>query len=103
MRLTRIGPVSVAKVSFVVYAAMGLFFGAIFSLASLVGAVFGAAARDESAAVGAIFGVGAIIFFPLMYGVFGALGGLVMAWLYNLVAGVVGGVEVTLDAAPGAR
>ena len=94
MRITHIGPLSVAKVAFVLYAALGLIFGGIFAVAAVLGASFSAAAGEEQAWVGAIFGVGAVIFLPILYGVMGALMGLLMAWLYNVVAGFVGGIEI---------
>ena len=103
MRITRIGPVSVAKVAFLLYAGIGLVLGCIVAVASLLGATLGAANGDHSALFGAIFGVGAVILFPLMYGFFGALGALLGAALYNLTAGVVGGVELTMEPAPGPR
>jgi hypothetical protein len=97
MRLTRISPVSVAKVAFVLYGAMGLFVGAIIALASLAGATFSASQHGGSALLGAVFGVGAIVLLPLLYGGFGAIATMVMAALYNVVAGIVGGIEVTLE------
>jgi hypothetical protein len=97
MRLTRISPVSAAKVAFLLYGGLGLFIGAIVALASLVGASFGFGQHDGSALLGAVFGVGAVILLPLLYGGFGAIGAMIMAALYNLVAGIVGGLEVTLE------
>ena len=94
MRITHIGPLSVAKVAFVLYAALGLIFGGILALAAVLGASFGAAAGEEGAWMGAVFGVGAVVILPIFYGVMGALMGLLMAWLYNVVAGFVGGVEI---------
>jgi hypothetical protein len=43
---------------------------------------------------GALFGVGAIILLPICYGILGFIGTLIMAWLFNIAAGIVGGVEV---------
>ena len=103
MRITRIGPVSAGKVAFVLYAGIGLIIGCIVAVASLLGATIGAASGDRSALFGAIFGVGAVILLPIMYGVFGALGAMLAAALYNLTAGVVGGVELTIEPAPGSR
>ena len=104
MRITRVGPVSVAKVAFVLYGVIGLIVGCIVALFSVVGASLGNALANESgsgsAMFGALFGVGAIVLFPLLYGTFGALGALISAAIYNLVAGMVGGVEITLDPAP---
>ena len=39
-------------------------------------------------------GVGAVIVFPILYGLMGFVATLIAAWLYNVAAGVVGGVEV---------
>ena len=103
MRITRIGPVSAGNVAFVLYAVIGLIFGCIVAVASLLGATIGAASGDRSALFGAIFGVGAVILLPIMYGVFGALGAMLAAALYNLTAGVVGGVELTIEPAQGSR
>ena len=47
--------------------------------------------------------MGAVILFPLFYGVFGAIGALISAALYNVVAGIVGGVELTMEPAAGQR
>ena len=52
-------------------------------------------------AFGALFGVGAIIFFPVLYGVLGFIGSLIVAAIYNVLASAVGGVEVELVAEAG--
>jgi hypothetical protein len=103
MQLTRIGPLSVGRLAFVLYAAIGFIVGAMFAVFSLFGAALGAHAGEDSAIFGALFGLGAIVFFPVLYGVFGGLGGMLMAALYNVVAGFTGGVEVTLEPASGVR
>jgi hypothetical protein len=41
-------------------------------------------------------GVGAI-FIPLFYGVIGYISGFIGALIYNLVAGTVGGIKVTVS------
>ena len=94
MQLKRIGAVSLARLAAGLYAVIGLIIGAIFALAALAGA---AVAGDSSPMIGLLFGVGAVVFLPLMYGVLGALGALLIAGLYNLMAGWLGGVEVTLE------
>ena len=97
MRITHIGPISVAKVAFVLYGVIGLIFGAVVAVISLLGAGLGVAAGEESSLLGAMFGVGAVILLPLFYGGLGALMALFTAWLYNVVAGLVGGVEVRTE------
>jgi hypothetical protein len=103
MRITRVSPVSVAKVAFVLYAVLGLIIGGIIACATLLGATLGPHTGDGSAVFGVIFGAGAVIFMPLLYGGFGALGALIGSAIYNLVAGFVGGIEVTLEPIPQAR
>jgi hypothetical protein len=39
-------------------------------------------------------GVGSIIFFPIMYAVFGFIGGAIQSLLYNLAAKYTGGLEI---------
>jgi hypothetical protein len=95
MILKRVGPLSCAKVSGTLYAVLGLIIGACVSLLSLVGGMFSDAFRG--AGIGALFGVGSIVLFPIFYGIIGFLAALIGAWIYNVVAGWVGGVEVDLQ------
>jgi hypothetical protein len=44
--------------------------------------------------------VGAIILFPIFYGVMGFLVGALGAFIYNLVSGFVGGLELTMAEKP---
>jgi len=97
MRITHIAPLSVAKVALVIYGVLGLVVGGFFALLAVFGASFGAAMGDESALMGAAFGLGAVIVLPIFYGCLGALMGLFMSWLYNVVAGVVGGIEIRTE------
>lgn len=94
MIVRRVGPLSFAKITAILYALMGLLFGAIFSLISLAG--FAAAGQQEGAA-GMLFGVGAIVVLPIFYGVLGFVFSLIAAALYNLIAGWVGGVELDVQ------
>ena len=93
MTITRVGPLSVAKVAAVLYLGIGLIAGALVSLVAVVGTSV-TPADDGSALFGAIFGVGAIILLPIFYAVLGFIGTLIMAVLFNVAAGMVGGVEI---------
>lgn len=95
MRLKRIGVLSCGKVSGVLYGGLGLIFGAILSLIAFMGVAFGSG--SSFGAFGAFMGIGAIIFLPLFYGLIGFIGGIITAWLYNIVAGLTGGLEVEFD------
>jgi hypothetical protein len=87
MVLNRIGPLSAAKVVTVLYAIFGLIMGAFFSIAALF--------RPDGG-LGAMWGVAAVVIFPVLYGVLGFLVTLLTTWLYNVVAGAVGGIELDL-------
>ena len=95
MVIRRVGPLSCAKIVGVLYAILGLIIGALFSLAAMAGAL--ASDESELGAMGAMFGVGAVVLFPILYGCFGFLGALLMAWLFNVCAGIVGGVEIQTE------
>jgi hypothetical protein len=98
MTITRVGPLSCAKIAGLLYVILGLVFGAIISLFSMMaGGMAAAAGGDDggfAALGGALFGVGAIILLPIFYGCMGFVMTLIMAALFNLVAGIVGGVEI---------
>jgi hypothetical protein len=99
MVVKRIGVGSLAKILAALYAAAGLIIGAIIALVSLVTAGATLAGSDQAMprAFGALFGVGAVIFLPLLYGCIGAIAGAIGALVYNLVAGMVGGVELEVE------
>jgi hypothetical protein len=100
MIIRRFGVWSVARLYGSLLAAMGLLFGAIIALASMIGGASGAFGQDSPASAGpmaAIFGVGAIIALPIFYGVLGVVMGAITAGLYNLFAGMLGGIEVETE------
>jgi len=88
MVINRIGPVSAAKISGTLYAIIGLILGALFSVFAMSGLGSG------SSGMGAMFGIGAVILLPLLYGCLGFVATLIGAWLYNVLAKMVGGVEL---------
>jgi hypothetical protein len=105
MVLRRIAPWSLAKILATIYGGLGLVFGVIVALASIVGAGFAHMSEAEEgmpAFMGALFGVGAIVFLPLLYGLLGLVIGAIGAALYNLGARFVGGVQVELVESPSA-
>jgi hypothetical protein len=92
MVVTRVSPISVAKISGVLYALLGLIFGAIISALAMAGAM--TPDSGEAGAIGMIFGAAAIVILPLFYGCLGFVMTLLMAALFNLAAGWTGGVEI---------
>jgi hypothetical protein len=101
MVLRRIGVWSAARLYGGLCAVIGLIFGAIIALASMVGAGFAGMADSGSGGMppmlGALFGIGAVIFLPIMYGVMGVVAGALTAAFYNLFAGMFGGIELDIQ------
>lgn len=97
MILKRIGVRSAAKVAAAWYAGLGLVAGFFMAAFALMGGLAAASQNEGSGAVGALFGVGAIVLFPLLYGVIGLVFGALGAWIYNLISGAIGGLEIELE------
>ena len=101
MIVKSIGLFSLAKIMGIIYAFFGFIVGLFFSFFTLMGAVLGSVFSDSpEPLVGLIFGVGSVIFFPVLYGVLGFIGGIISAGIYNLVAKWVGGLEIELEEKP---
>ncbi len=94
VKIKRIGVLSSGKIFGILYALMGLIFGAIMTLISFVGFTSSSAGLGI---FGALFGLGAMIFLPIFYGGMGFIFGLIIALLYNLVSSWVGGLEVETE------
>jgi len=93
--IRRVDPVSAMRVAGILYAIVGLIVGAIFSLVSMLGFMAGSGGGRQ--AFGLLFGAASIIFFPIFYGILGAVGAAIAALIYNGVAGVTGGIRIELE------
>jgi hypothetical protein len=93
-RIRNINPIQYAIVNAVLCALIGLILGVFFGLFS---SAMGALAPGGG---GMNFGWLSIIIFPIMYAVIGFIAGLIGAFVYNIVAGWTGGIEMTLSSAP---
>lgn len=99
MVIRRLGVASAAKIGGALYAVIGLIIGLFVAAFSLVGAGIAAQSGggDMPAFVGPLLGVGAIVVAPIFYGLLGLIGAALMAALYNLVAGLAGGLEIDVQ------
>lgn len=91
---------SLAKVMGTIYGGLGFVIGLIFSFVAMLGLAFGSAFQESTgmeALFGALFGLGAVLVLPILYGFMGFLGGLLTSALYNLAARVVGGLELEVE------
>jgi hypothetical protein len=96
-RLKHIAPIQCAVVLAVLYALFGIIGGIIFiPYMALISSTVG-----DRSGMGPFAGIGifAVVLFPIFYGIGGFIGGLIMAFLYNLVARWTGGLEVTFEPA----
>src|SRR4029453_16331098 len=93
-----VGVVSIGKMAAVLYAAIGLIAGLILAAFGSLGGLASMAAGGRGAGLfGMFFGVGAIIICPILYAVLGALVWMLLAALFNLAVGFIGGIEFEVD------
>jgi hypothetical protein len=98
MVIRKVGIGSVVKVSAVLYGLLGLVIGLCFALFAMIGLGAAAASNEDVPGwLGSIFGLGAVVIFPITYAVMGVIGGVLMAALYNLVAAITGGLEIDVQ------
>ncbi len=95
MVIRRVGPLSIAKIAGALYALFGFIFGALITVFAVVGSAF--MPKDAPGGFGLLFGAGAIIALPIVYGLLGFIGSLIAAALYNLMATWVGGIEIEVQ------
>lgn len=85
-------------------AVTGLIIGLLFGLLLLILSLILGASSNSSALLGSIGGIGSlisnpwllVIILPLVYGLFGLVGGAISGLLYNLVAKMVGGIRLEI-------
>lgn len=83
MVLKRIGAKSFAKVMLVLYGVFGIISGVVTSVASVMS--------------GNTLGIVSIVVIPFVYAILGFVGGYIVASVYNIVAGKIGGIEIDID------
>ena len=94
MVLKRIDPISFAKLYAVVLTVIVFVVCLIYALIFLS---FAGMMGDEFGAIGAGAAIAMVIFVPIICAIFYFLLGLLMAWLYNVVAARIGGVELEFE------
>ena len=97
MVIRRVGVWSVARLYGALSGAIGLLVGLIIAIASAVGMGLASGESDAPPFMAGIFGVGAVVILPIFYGVMGLCAGAIGAALYNVLAGVMGGVVVEVE------
>jgi len=102
LRINKMGVLSVAKMQGIMGLVIGLIIGVIYGLIIILYSLLGAGMVGGDAALavgggGVVIGIIAMIAFPIMYGIFGFIGGAIGALIYNLFAGMVGGIEMEVE------
>jgi hypothetical protein len=101
VQIRRMGVFSCAKIYSITLAAMGLIVGVIYGLIFMVvgGAMMAGGGRDSGTAGASslVIGLVMMIAIPVFYGIIGFIGGIIGALVYNVAAGVVGGLELELE------
>ncbi len=92
-KLRSLDVLSVAKVSACLYGTMSLLVVPFFLLFGVVAAVSG----QKGAGLGAVAMIPLAVLVPIVYAVLGFLIGALFAWLYNVFASKIGGIEAHLD------
>ncbi len=102
LRIKSVGILSIAKIygamGFIIGLLIGLMYGLMIIAMSLIGATAGRG--SEALAMGGggiVVGIIAIIAIPIMYGFFGFISGLIGGLIYNIFAGIVGGIEIEVE------
>jgi len=95
-RITSVGVLSCAKISGVLYACMAL----LFIPFALLGGLASMATQQTNGAIGGAVIMVLGILAPVLYGAMGSVIGAISAFVYNLIAKRLAGIEIQLEPAP---
>ena len=96
-KVKRFGILSVAKIQSAVMGAMGLFIGLIYAVILTVTGIIAVIGGTKAGIMMIVGAVAAVVLVPIFYAVIGFVFGALSAWVYNIVAGRVGGIELELE------
>lgn len=102
LRIKKLGLLSVAKMyaamAFVISLLIAIPYGLFIIIFSLMGA---AGSRGDAAMLvgggGIVMGIVVMIAIPIIYTIMAFIGGLIGALIYNIFAGLVGGIEIEVE------
>ena len=96
-KVKRFGVLSVAKIQSAVMGVMGLFIGLIYAVILTVTGIIAVIGGTKAGIMMLVGAVAAVVLVPILYAVIGFVFGALSAWVYNIVAGRVGGIELELE------
>jgi hypothetical protein len=102
LKLRRIAPLQAGKLLAAFYGLLSLLFVPFMLFFMTMGSI---AARQQGGTTPALplmfgMGLGFMIFIPVIYAAMGFVFGVLSAWLYNVLAGWMGGLELEFDSTP---
>lgn len=104
LRINKLGVLSIGKMHGAMALVIGLIIGVLYGLFFMLfgGMAMMGGGRGGLAAGGSSIIVGLIIMIavPLIYGCIGFIGGIISAFIYNIFAGVIGGIEIEVENIP---
>jgi len=92
-RIKRIAPLQLGKMMALCYGIMGLLFCPLF----LVFSLFAPHVPNQQGAGIFAFGTAFALLMPVFYGIMGFVFGILSAFIYNVIATWIGGVEVEVE------
>jgi hypothetical protein len=103
LRIRKLGVLSVAKMQAAVCLVVSLLISIPYGLVIILYALFGAGIMGGNAGLavgggGVVIGVLVMIGLPILYCIIGFIGGAIGALVYNIFAGIVGGIEMEVEA-----
>lgn len=101
-RINKMGVFSVAKMQAVLGLVIGLIIGIIYGAFIILYSLLGASlvGGNNGLAVGGggvVIGVVVMIAVPVIYAIFGFIGGAIGAFVYNIFAKMIGGIEMEVE------
>jgi hypothetical protein len=96
-KIKKFEPLSVMRISAIGYGAMGLLEGAIFSVMFSMIPMMDPQHQTMPRWTGMLFGGFAIVLFPILFAIMGAIAGGLGAVIYNVSARFVGGIVVEVE------
>jgi hypothetical protein len=102
LRIRKLGVLSVAKIYAVMMLVISLLIAIPYGLFIIVFSLIGAGSAGGDAAImlgggGIVMGLGVMIGMPIMYALMGFVFGALSALIYNVFAGMVGGIEIEVE------
>ncbi|SRR5258708_6363008 len=100
MLIKRVQPLALGKMLGSIYGIVGFIFGLFCAAMSMMFSGLRTAAPGLQVMpwwFNSMFGVGAVIMLPIVYGAMGFLGGLISAALYNALAKRIGGIVIETE------